>query len=391
MRYLRDIDVSDKRVLVRADLNVPRNEEGEIADDNRINKFLPTLKYILENGGRPIVMSHLGRPAGKVNPILSLKPVAEKIQELLGIDILFANNCIGPQVEEMARNLDAGQVLLLENLRFHPEEMENDKIFSEKISRLGNVFINDAFATAHRSHSSMVGVPGLFTEKAAGFLMQNEIEYFDRAMINPLEPLCVILGGAKVSTKMKTLLNIANKADKLIIGGAMANTFLAAQGVQMGRSLYEADFFPRIIELMGMLARKGCKVYLPVDFRVGASPQSKGISRVVTSQEVPPESMALDIGPATSLLYSTAITSAETIVWNGPMGTFENEDYSNGTYDLVQALASAHGLTVAGGGDTDAAIYKMELEHKFDYISTGGGAFLALLEGKQLPGFAALE
>jgi phosphoglycerate kinase len=291
----------------------------------------------------------------------------------------------------MAAALEAGSVLLLENLRFNPGEKANDKSFSEKLAKLGDVFVSDAFATAHREHASMVGVPVLMKERVPGFLMQKEMDYYEKALVNPNRPLCVILGGSKVSSKLSTLVNIADKADKLLIGGAMANTFLAAQGFQMGRSLYEPELFSTCIELLGKLARRECKVYLPVDFRVAESPKAKSGARNVTSQEIPADTMALDIGPATSLLYEEAITDAATIVWNGPMGMFEEEEFANGTTDLIRALGSAHGMTLVGGGDTDAAIHQMELEHKFDYISTGGGAFLTLLEGKSLPGFTVLE
>lgn len=391
MKYLKDLDLNNKRVLVRADFNVPLDENLRITDDNRIKQFLPTLNYILEKNGRPVLMSHLGSPSGKPEPALSLKPVAENIAAAVGREVILAPSCTGAEVETLAEKLQPGQILLLENLRFHPGETKNDPEFSAQLARLGDVFINDAFATAHRSHASMVGVPKLFKEKAAGLLMQKEIEYYEKALLNPKAPLCVILGGAKVSTKLNLLINIASRADKIIIGGAMANTFLAAQGIQMGRSLYEPDLFQKVLELLGSLARRDCKVYLPVDFMVGPSPNVKGLARAVTSQEIPPDLMALDIGPATSLLYKEALHSAETILWNGPMGAFENEDYSKGTTDMIENVASAHGLTVVGGGDTDAAIHQMQLEHKFDFISTGGGAFLALLEGKGLPGFSALE
>jgi len=391
MKTLHDISLTNKKVLVRADLNVPLNEKLEITDANRIKQSVPTLKYILENGGSPIVMSHLGSPKGSVDPNLSLKPVAAKLEELLGTKVKLAPDCIGAQVEAMAANLATGEVLLLENLRFRPGEKANDANFAQSLAKLADVFVSDAFATAHREHASMVRVPKLFKERVPGLLMQKEMNYYKKALVQPARPLCVILGGAKVSSKLTTLINIADKADKLIIGGAMANTFLAAQGFQMGRSLYEPDLFGKCLELLGKLARRGCKVYLPVDFRVADNPKSKSGAREVTAQEIPADTMALDIGPATSILYKEAITDASTIVWNGPMGMFEEDEFSHGTNELIEAVGSAHGMSLVGGGDTDAAIHKMELEHKFDYISTGGGAFLALLEGKSLPGFVALE
>lgn len=390
MRFLKDIEVKDKRALIRVDFNVPINDELKITDDNRIKQALPTIKHVLEHGGKVILMSHLGQPT-KADPKFSLKPVATKLAELLGNPVELAPDCVGPQVEAQVKNLASGSVLLLENLRFNPGEKNNDAEFSSLLARLGDLYVCDAFATAHREDASMVGLPRHFKVKAAGLLMQKELEYYERALLKPKKPLCVILGGAKVSTKLAALINISDKADKLIIGGAMANTFLAAQGLQMGKSLVERDLFPKVIELLAKLARRDCKVYLPIDFRVGPGISAKGLARAVPALEIPADSMALDIGPATSLLYAEALFNAESIIWNGPMGAFENEDYAKGTHDLIEALAAAHGLTVVGGGDTDAAIHQMQLGHKFDYISTGGGAFLNLLEGKPLAAIKALE
>ena len=390
MRQLKDLAVAGKRVLIRADLNVPLNEKLEITDDNRIKQFLPTLQHVLAQGGRAILMSHLGEPSGR-EAALSLKPVSSRLAELLGTDVIMAPDCIGPEVTRLANELRDGQVLLLENLRFQPGEKKNDPEFSTQLAKLGEVFIGDAFATAHRSHASMVGVPKLFKEKAAGLLMQKEVDYYHQALENPKKPLCVVIGGSKVSSKLTALVNLASKADKLIIGGAMANTFLAAQGMQVGRSLFEPDLAGKALELLGGLARRDCKVYLPVDVVVAPSLSSKGLGRAVPVQEIPADTMALDIGPATSLLYREALHSAETIVWNGPMGAFENEEFAKGTHEMCESIANSHGLTVVGGGDTDAAIHQMQLGHKFSFISTAGGAFLALLEGNSLPGIKALE
>ena len=390
MRFLKDLSIEGRRVLVRADLNVPLDEKLEITDDNRIVQFLPTLKAIMERGGHPIVMSHFEDPE-KRDPKFSLKPCAERMAKLTGFDVRLANDCVGAEIEQTSKSLESGQVLVLENLRFNPGEKQNDPAFCEQLAKLGDVFVNDAFATAHRKHASMVGVPKLFKEKGAGLLMQREMEFYNKALIAPKRPLCVVLGGSKISTKFNVLVNLAQKADKLILGGAMANTFLAAQGMQVGRSLFEQEYFPKAIELLGQLARRDCKVYLPVDLVVAPSPSAKGLARTVPAQEIPADQMALDIGPATSLLYKAALQSAETIIWNGPMGVFEQEDFSKGTTDMIESIAGSHGMKVVGGGDTDAAIHKMELNHKFDFISTGGGAFLVLLEGKGLPGFNALE
>jgi phosphoglycerate kinase len=307
------------------------------------------------------------------------------------MEVTLAPSCIGAEVQALATALEPGRILLLENLRFLPGEESNDPTFCAELAKLGEVFVNDAFATAHRKHASMVGVPKLFKERGAGLLMQKEIEFYDRAMNNPKKPLAVMIGGSKVSSKLNVLLNIASKADKIFIGGGLTYTFLAAQGMQVGRSLIERDLIPKIQELMVTLARRGCQLYLPVDVVVAPAINSKGLARVVPVQEIPADQMGLDIGPATRLLYKSALESAETIVWNGPMGVLENEDFAGGTFAMIEALASSHALTIIGGGDTDAAIHQMELAHKFGFISTGGGAFLALLEGKGLPGFAALE
>jgi phosphoglycerate kinase len=390
MRQLGDLNCKGKRVLIRADLNVPLNEKLEITDDNRIKQFLPTLQAVLSQGGRAIIMSHLGEPTG-VDAALSLKPVAARLAELLSTDIISAPDCIGPDVTKLVAELKDGQVLLLENLRFQAGEKKNDPGFAAQLAKLGDIFISDAFATAHRSHASIVGVPKLFKEKSAGLLMQKEIDYYKQALEKPKKPLCVVIGGSKVSSKLTALVNLASKADTLIIGGAMANTFLAAQGLQVGRSLFESDLAGKALELLGTLARRGCRVYLPVDVIVAPSLNSKGLGRAVPVQEIPADTMALDIGPATSLLYREALHSAETIVWNGPMGAYENEDFAKGTHDMCESIANSHGMTVVGGGDTDAAIHHMQLAHKFSFISTAGGAFLALLEGNSLPGIKALE
>ncbi len=390
MKALKDLKLSGRKVLVRVDFNVPLNDQGTIEDDNRIRQAAPTIKAIVDAGGLPILMSHLGEPDGR-DPKFSLKPCAAKLQEILNLPVLLAPDCVGEETEQMAKNMEPGQVILLENLRYHGGEKKNDPEFCKALASLAEVFVGDAFATAHRKHASMVGVPKLFSEKAPGLLMQKEMDFYKKALVNPKRPLCVVLGGAKISTKLAILENLADKADKFIIGGAMSNTFLAAQGLQMGRSLYEQDFIPKALEILGKLARRGAQVYLPVDAVVSTSLTVAGLSRAVPVQEVPADCMALDIGPATRLLYAQALQTAETIVWNGPMGVFENEEFSKGTTDMIEALAAAHGVTVVGGGDTDSAIHQMQLDHKFDFISTGGGAFLQLLEGNGLPGFEALE
>ncbi|MCO6432350.1 MAG: phosphoglycerate kinase [Deltaproteobacteria bacterium] len=389
--FLKDIELSGRRVLIRADFNVPLKENGKISDDNRIKQFLPTLRYILERKAKPILMSHLGRPGGKPDMALSLRPIAETLSTLLKQDVILAQGIVGQEVEDQVERLQPGQVLLLENLRFNPGEQRNDPEFCQQLARTADVFVNDAFGTSHRPHASIIGVPRLFKQKAAGLLMQKELEYYERALVKPRQPFCMILGGVKVATKLNALIKLADRVDKVIIGGAMANTFLAAQGLQMGRSRFESDLFQRALELIAILARRDCKLYLPVDFMVGPSPNAHGLGRAVPAQEIPADTMALDIGPATSLLFKEALHTAETIVWNGPMGVFENEDFSKGTTDMIEHLSSAHGVTVAGGGDTDAAIHAMQLGHKFNFISTGGGALLQLMEGRGLPGLEVLK
>jgi phosphoglycerate kinase len=387
---IHDLNLTGKKVLLRADLNLPLDDNGEITDANRLTEMLPTLNLIREKGGIPIVMSHLGRPAGFGDQKTSLRSVAKKIQELTKTNTILAPDCIGEQVKSLAAKLTSNDILVLENLRWQKGEKNNDQQFAKELASLGEVYINDAFATAHRADASMDALPRLMKQKAIGLLMQKELDFFAKAMLEPKRPLAVVLGGAKISSKFEALVNISSKADKIIIGGAMANTFLAAQGVQMGRSLVEASYYPKVLELMVQLARKGTKLYIPVDFVVAPSLTSTGLGRTVTSQEVPADTMALDIGPATSLLYKSALYDCETIVWNGPMGAFENPEFSKGTTDMIETIASAHGLSVVGGGDTDAAIHQMQLAHKFGYISTGGGAFLELLEGKTLVSLQAM-
>ncbi|HMO02649.1 MAG TPA: phosphoglycerate kinase [Oligoflexia bacterium] len=391
MKFLSDLNLSGRRVLVRADLNVPLSDDGQaIADDNRIRAFVPTLNFIIERGGKPVVISHFGSPAGKVDPKLSLRICAERLSQLADRLVKFiAQPLSDTAVSEVAALVD-GEVALCENLRFDIGEESNSKEFASRLARLGDCYVNDAFGTAHRAHASIVSLPKFFKEKAAGLLMQKEFEFYERALLNPKRPLVVIIGGAKVSSKLGVLRNLAAKADRMLIGGAMANTFLAAQGLQMGRSLYEPDLLPQALEIIAAMARRECKLYLPVDLVVAPDLTAKGLDRVVTAQDVPADMMALDIGPATCSLFKTALTNAETILWNGPMGAFEREPFDAGTLALTESIAATSALKVAGGGDTDAAIHAMELEHKFSFISTGGGAFLEMIEGKTLPAVEAL-
>lgn len=391
MKRIEDLNLKSKKVFIRTDMSVPLDDAQKITDDNRIKESVATINYVVENHGIPVISTHLGRPEGTKNPIFSVAPVAKRLEELLGKKVTFVNDCIGDNVKKIISDAKEGDVILLENLRFYNEETSNDQAFAKKLAELADVYVNDAFAVCHREHASVSAITKFFKEKAPGFLLQKELDFYDKTLVSPKRPFCVVLGGSKISTKLSILNNISEKADKIIIGGAMANTFLAAQGIQVGRSLYEQDMFNTAIQIMAKLSKRGCALYLPVDFKVGTSIKGKALSKTVTAQEIPADTMALDVGPATSLLYETALANAETIVFNGPMGAFENEDFADGTHSIIRALGSATGLTVAGGGDTVAAINQMELAHKFDYISTGGGAFLALLEGQVLPGVKSLE
>lgn len=389
MRFVDQISVAAQRVMVRADLNVPFSEGGEIVDDNRIKESIPTIKYLVDNKAKVIILSHLGDKT-KAEGGMSLRKVCERLSELLGRPVDFIDEVVGPKVEAAVAALKPGQVLMLENVRFHPGEKSNSQDFSQELAKLADIYVNDAFAAAHRKHASVVTLPRCIKTSAAGLLMKRELDFYSKALEKPARPLVVVLGGAKLSTKLAILQNISKKADKIIIGGAMANTFLAAQGIQMGKSLVERELFPQVISLLAALARRDCKLYLPVDFTVATSMNAQGGGRVVTAQEIPADSMALDIGPATSLLYKAALMNAGTIVWNGPMGVIEVEQFARGTHEMIESIASSLGTKIVGGGDTDAAIHQMELGHKFDFISTGGGAFLALLEGSELPATAAL-
>ncbi len=391
MKYLKDLNLGGKHILVRADLNISTNNSLQPGDEVRLKQLAPTLKAIVEAGGKPIIMGHCAPPSGKVNPENSLRPCVKRLAELTKIDVQFAPDCVGPIVTEMVKNLEPGRAILLENLRFHPGEESNDPQFAQALATLGQVYVNDAFSASHLRHASIVGLPAYCKEKCAGLLVQAEMAAYEKTLLKPKKPLCVVMGGAKVSTKFLILNNIAALADKLIIGGAMANTFLAAQGIQMGRSLYEKELIPKVLELFAVLARRGVQLYLPVDAMVGPSSAAKGLGRAVPVQELPADMMALDIGPATSLLFREAIQNAETVIWSGPMGAFENEEYAKGTTDMIETLASAHAVTLVGGGETNSAIQQMQLGHKFSHLSVGGRSFLQLMEGKSLPGLVMLD
>lgn len=391
MKNIRDIDIADKRVLIRVDFNVPLDSSGKVTDDSRIRGALPTIRHALEENARVIICSHLGRPKGKRVAEFSLAPAADRLATLIDREVKLAPDCVGSEVAEMVDGLKSGEVLMLENLRFHEGETKNDREFSRQLAALADVYISDAFAVAHRAHASVVGVTEFCDVCAAGFLLQKEIDFFHRAVSDPVRPLVALIGGAKVSSKLTALENLMNKVDVMIIGGAMANTFLKSQGYEVGKSLVEEDLIATAASLITAAREKGVNLYLPVDCLVAERFEPDAEKKVVTIQEIPAEWLALDIGPATTTLFSEALESARTIIWNGPMGAFETDAFARGTMALVQRVATSHALSIVGGGDTNAAVYKAGWAEQISYMSTGGGAFLMLMEGKELPGVAALN
>jgi len=391
MKNIRDLDIKGKKLLIRVDFNVPLDEQLNITDDTRIRGVLPTLNYALDENARVIICSHLGRPKGSRKPEFSLAPAAKRLSRLLNKEVVLAPDCIGPETKALVEAMQPGSVVLLENLRFHAEEQQNDEGFASQLASLCDIYINDAFAVAHRAHASVVGVTQFVDQCAAGFLLQKEMDYFHRSVSNPMRPLMAIVGGAKVSSKLGALDNLMDRVDKMIIGGAMANTFLKSIGHDMGKSKVEDELLDTARELLNKAKRLGVKLYLPVDCIVADKFEARAESKRVTVQEVPADWMVLDIGPATTVLFSEAMESAKTIIWNGPMGAFEMDAFSRGTMAMVQHVARSHALTIVGGGDTDVAVHKAGESSNISYISTGGGAFLMLMEGKKLPGVEALE
>jgi phosphoglycerate kinase len=384
-KTIRDIDVKGKRVLVRVDFNVPL-DQGKVADDTRIRAALPTIQYLTEQGAKVILMSHLGRPKGKVKEDLRLTPVAERLADLLGRPVAMAVDCVGEEVETAVDRLRPGDVLLLENLRFHPGEEANDPRFVSQLASLGEVYVNDAFGTAHRAHASTEGVAH-HLPAVAGFLMEKELNFLSKALERPEHPFVAILGGAKISDKIGVVDNLLGKVDTLLIGGGMANTFLKAQGHQVGQSLVEEESLPLAQEL---LAKAGRKLVLPVDVVVADRFDAEAQSKIVSVEEVPANWRILDIGPATVERFAQELYTAKTVVWNGTMGVAEFPRFAAGTEGIIEMLAESQATTIVGGGDTAAAVQQAGLAEKMTHVSTGGGASLELLEGKVLPGVAAL-
>lgn len=389
-KTVRDLDVAGKKVLVRVDFNVPLNDKGEITDDTRITASLPTIQYLLEQKAAVILMAHLGRPKGQVKPELSLAPVAKHLGKLLGKKILFAPDCVGEAAQAAASKLKPGHILLLENLRFHKEEEKNDMDFAEKLASLADLYVNDGFGVSHRAHASVEGVTH-FLPAAAGFLLEKEIQYVGQAVTNPLHPFVAIIGGAKVSDKIGVISNLLDKVDTLLIGGGMANTFLAAQGYKMGKSLVEEDKLDLAKELLAKAKKNKVNMLLPTDLVMAAAfaPDAEHVTEKV--KNLNQAYMALDIGAETSKAYAEALADAKMIVWNGPMGVFEMDSFCKGTEAVAKAVAKSRATSIVGGGDSVAAIEKLGLAKRITHISTGGGASLEYLEGKVLPGVAALD
>ncbi|MBL8922613.1 MAG: phosphoglycerate kinase [Myxococcaceae bacterium] len=393
VKYLDELSLSGKRVFIRVDFNVPLDEQQRVTDDTRIREALPTIKKALELGGKVVLASHLGRPKG-ADKKLSLLPAAKRLTELLGKEheVLMADDCVGEGVGKMAKELKPGQVLMLENLRFHKQEEANDEAFAKELASFADVYCNDAFGTAHRAHASTAGMAPFVKEKCAGFLMRKEIEKLGKIVKNPDKPFVVILGGAKVSDKIKVIENLLPKCNAMLIGGAMAYTFLKAQGASVGKSRVEEDKVPLATRLLDVAKQHNVELVLPVDHVVGTSPDEKSEAIDVADRNIPADKMGLDIGSKSRALFTQHIRNAKTVLWNGPMGLFEVAKFAEGTKSVAAAMAmNSQALTVVGGGDSAAAVNELGYASKLSHVSTGGGASLELLEGLKLPGIAALE
>ncbi len=391
VRYIDEVDIKGKTLFIRVDFNVPLDQNRNITDDTRIRAVLPTINYCLESDAKVILASHLGRPKAQKTEEFSLAPVARRLAYRLHKKVKLAPDCIGPEVDRLKEEMKSGDVLLLENLRFHPEEEKNDPDFAKELMKGVDVYVDDAFAVAHRAHASVEAVTKYAPICVAGFLMRDEVHYFHRSMEDPARPLAALIGGAKISSKLTALKNLLKTVDKMIVGGAMANTFLKSMGYEVGKSLVDDSLLASASELMATALKKKVKFYLPVDCVVADRLDRQAETKITPVQEVPRDWLIVDIGPATVTLFGEALQNAKTIIWNGPMGAFEYDAFSRGTMAMVQKVAESYALTIVGGGDTDVALHKAGEFQKFSYVSTGGGAFLELLEGKKLPGILALE
>ena len=391
MKFIDQIDIRGKKVLLRFDFNVPMDSDLHIVNDARIREGLPSINYALDEDAKVICMSHLGRPGGEIVKSLSLAPVAKRLSRLLGKRVRMAGDCIGDNVKGMINDMEPGDILLLENLRFHPGETSNSDVLARELAGYADVYIDDAFGNAHREHASNVGITRFVKQCGAGFLMKKELNYFSKALENPARPLVAIIGGSKVSGKLEALLNLIKKVDKMIIGGGMAFTFLKAMGYDVGKSIVEENLLDKALEIMKTARELGIKLYFPVDCVVAEKMSADAETKIVPVQEINSHWVGLDIGPATITLFTEALSNAKTIIWNGPMGVFEMDAFGRGTSALAHSVASSYALTIVGGGDTDVAVHKAGETDNISYISTGGGAFLTLLEGKELPAVAALK
>ncbi|HWR61556.1 MAG TPA: phosphoglycerate kinase, partial [Clostridia bacterium] len=389
-KSIQDIDVKGRKVLVRVDFNVPIDENGVITDDRRIREALPTIRYLREHSARVILMSHLGRPKGKFNAKYTLKPVAEKLSDKLGVKVELAPDVIGEAVQSMVDKLSDGDVMLLENVRFYEGEEKNDKEFSKKLAALGDIYVNDAFGTAHRAHATTAGVAD-YLPSAIGFLIKKELDIMGKALAEPERPFIAILGGAKVSDKIGVIENLMDKVDALLIGGGMAFTFYKAMGHEIGKSILEADKVELAGEILKKAKEKHLKLLLPVDIVVAPEFSNDADRKTVTVDSIPEDQLGLDIGESTREIYSDIIKNAKTVVWNGPMGVFEMPNFAKGTFALAEALSECKGTTIVGGGDSAAAVEQLGFADKITHISTGGGASLEFLEGKVLPGIDVIE
>ena len=392
IRYIDQLsDLKDKKVFIRVDFNVPQDANGNITEDTRIKGALPTIRYAVEQGARVVLASHLGRPKGEKSPKYSMAPAAKRLSELLGKEVKQATDCFGDEVIKEIDAMKSGELLMLENVRFYPGEEKNDPQFAALLANGCQVYVNDAFAVSHRAHASVEAITQIIPTIAAGFLMRNEMTFFDKAMQNPVRPLVAILGGAKVSGKLQVLEKLMDKVDKVVIGGGMAFTFLKAMGYSVGASKVEDELLSTAKEIMDKAKKKGVMFYLPVDCVVANTFEPTATNFVTTVQEIPEGWLGLDIGPASATLFAEALRDAKTVIWNGPMGVFEMDAFARGTFAVAEAVGSAFATTIIGGGDTDAAVRKAGVDNKVSYISTGGGAFLELLEGKILPGVKVLD
>ncbi|MFN7065380.1 MAG: phosphoglycerate kinase [Aquificaceae bacterium] len=389
-KALRDVDLKGKKVLVRVDFNVPMDEFGNIEEDTRIRASLPTIEYLLDAKAKIILISHLGRPKGR-DEKLSLMPVAKRLSRYIGKEVKILSDCVGEEVEKYIQSMQEGEVVLLENLRFYEGEIKEDKGFAEALARLGEVYVSDAFGTCHRKHASVYLVPQILKPAVMGLLLEKEISYFERAMVNPQRPVVALIGGAKVSSKLGIIKNLIKRVDRLFIGGAMAFTFIKAMGYKVGSSLVEEELLDTARDIIEIAKKLDVRLYLPVDFVIGREVSDNTPTKLVPWQEIPDGWMGLDIGPVSISLLKEIVSDAQTIVWNGPMGVFELDRFKDGTYETAKVLSQSSALTIAGGGDTDHAIHKAGVYNAIDFVSTGGGAFLELLEGNTLPCIEALD